>query len=64
MFWFCLSRSSASRPLWALDHLAAEIFQHAHHDVEDAEIVVNNQYSVAHRAHVPLTEGLNAPLFG
>ncbi|MET4202680.1 hypothetical protein ABIB96_006710 [Bradyrhizobium sp. LA3.X] len=45
-------------------HLAAEIFQHAHDDVEDAGIVVNNPYSMAHRAHGPLTEGINAPLFG
>jgi hypothetical protein len=64
MFSFCLSRSSASGPLWAACHLAAEIFQHAHDDVEDAGIVVNNQYSMAHRAHGPLTERINAPLFG
>jgi hypothetical protein len=56
MFSFCLSRSSASGPLWAACHLAAEIFQHAHDDVEDAGIVVNNQYSMAHRTTFLLKE--------
>lgn len=49
MSWFCLSRSSASVPLWALTTSQPSFFQHVDHDVEHAGIVVNNQYSMAHR---------------
>jgi hypothetical protein len=41
-------------------HLATGIFQHVYDDVEDAGILVDNQYSMAHRTKVPPDEGINA----